>query len=90
MRKGPFYIPESTKLKIGPYFITKFVCSDGKECVCLTTVTQALCNSFQVFELPSVFRDIRKLEEIIILKRLLFKNVKIMPKSGSKNERCNP
>ena len=67
---------------MGPYFITRFVCSDGKECVCLTTVpTQALCNNFQVFELPSAFRNTRKLEQIIILKRLLFQNVKIMPKS---------
>ena len=41
---------------------------------------QAVCNNLQIFELPSRFRDLRKLEKIIIVKRLLFKKVTTMPK----------
>ena len=40
----------------------------------------AVCNSLQIFELPSRFRDLRKLEKIIIAKRLLLKKVTIMQK----------
>ena len=61
------------------------VCStDGKLYICITchekllkgTVPgQAVCNDFQIFELPSRFCDFWKLEKIIIPKQLLFKKV---------------
>ena len=66
------------------------LCSaDGKQYICMTchkkllkgTVpAQAVCNNLQIFELPSRFHDLRKLEKIIIAKRLLFKKVTIMAK----------
>ena len=66
------------------------VCSaDGKQYICITchnklprgTVSvQAVCNSLQILELPSRFRNLQKLEKIIIAKRLLFKKMTIMPK----------
>ena len=66
------------------------VCSaDGKQYICIkchkkllkgTVPAQAVCNNLQIFKLPSRFRDLRKLEKIIIAKRLLFKKVTIMPK----------
>ena len=65
------------------------VCSaDGKQCICIichkkllkgTVPAQAVCNNLQIFELPSRFRDLQKLEKVIIAKRLLFKKVTIMP-----------
>ena len=63
--------------------------ADGKQYICITchkkllkgiVPAQAVCNNLQTFELPSRFRDLRKLEKIIIAKRLLFKKVTIMPK----------
>ena len=63
--------------------------ADGKQYICITchkkllkgTVpAQAVCNNLQIIELPSRFRDLRKLEENIIAKRLLLKKVTIMPK----------
>ena len=66
------------------------VCSaDGKQYVCITchkellkgtVLAQAVCNNLQIFELPSRFRDLRKLEKIIIAKRLLLKKMTIMAK----------
>ena len=90
IKTGPLYIPENKyQVKNSSVFHYEVCSSDRKQCVCLTchkkllegTVPeQALCNSLQVFELPSAFRDIRNLEKIIILKRFLFKYVAIMPK----------
>ena len=78
------------------------VCSaDGKQYICITChkkllketmPAQAVSNNLQIFELPSRFRDLRKLEKIIIATRLLFKKVKIMPNGQCpkiKGEICN-
>ena len=59
-------------------FDYNFCSSDGKQFVCLTyhrklLKGQPVYNNLQVVELPGAFRDIRKLENIIISKRLLFK-----------------
>ena len=57
-----------------------------------TMPAQAVCNNLQILELPSRFRDLRKLEKIIIAKPLLFKKVTIMPKGQcpkSKGAICN-
>ena len=53
---------------------------------------QTASNNLQIFELPSRFRDLRKLEKFIIARRLLFKKVKIMPNGQCpkiKGEICN-
>ena len=53
---------------------------------------QTVSNNLQIFELPSRFRDLRKLEKFIIARRLLFKKVKIMPNGQCpkiKGEICN-
>ena len=39
-----------------------------------------MCNDLDVFNLPDQFSDIRRLEKIIISKRLLYKKITIMPK----------
>ena len=78
------------------------VCSaDGKQYICITChkkllketmPAQAVSNNLQIFEQPSRFRDLRKLEKIIIATRLLFKKVKIMPNGQCpkiKGEICN-
>ena len=54
------------------------VCSaDGKQYIFITchqkllkgnVPAQAVCNNLQIFELPSRFRDLQKLEKIIIVK----------------------
>ena len=64
--------------------------ADGKQYICIichkkslkgTVPAQTVCNNLQIFELSSRFRDLRKLEKIIIAKQLLFKKVTIMPKA---------
>ena len=41
---------------------------------------QAVCNMLEVSELPKQFRDIRRLERVLIARRVLFKKISIMPK----------
>ena len=41
----------------------------------------AVLNKLQIFDLPKESSDIRKLEKVLVAKRLLFKKITIMPKS---------
>ena len=53
---------------------------------------QAVCNMPKVCKLPKEFRDIRKLESVLIARRFLFKKISIMPKGRSpklKGALCN-
>ena len=65
---------------------------DGKSYICKTCgkklkqnciPCQAVCNMLEVSELPEEFRDIRRLERVLIARRLLFKKISIMPKCQS-------
>ena len=65
---------------------------DGKSYICKTCGKklkqncipyQAVCNMLEVSELPEEFRDIRRLERVLIARRLLFKKISIMPKCQS-------
>ena len=89
--KWTVHIFEKNKYQVESSSVFDYtVCSaDGKQYICITchkkllkvTVpAQAVCNNLQIFELPSRFRDLRKLEKIIIAKRILFKKVTTMPK----------
>lgn len=74
---------------------------DNREYICHTCNSkllkgripcQAVSNSLRVEELPKEFRDLRKLEKVVIAKRLLFKKITIMPKGQSPKLRgsiCN-
>ena len=74
---------------------------DGREYICKTCHSkisknkvpcQAVCNDLQIYKLPDRFSDIRRLERIIISKRLLFKKVTIMSKGQApkmKGAICN-
>ena len=53
---------------------------------------QAVCNKLQLFEFPNEISCLRKLEKVIISKRLLFKKIVIMPKGQApklKGAICN-
>ena len=53
---------------------------------------QAVCNKLQHFEFPNEISHLRKLEKVIISKRLLFKKIVIMPKGQTpklKGAICN-
>ena len=53
---------------------------------------QAVCNMLEVCELPKEFTDIRRLERVLVARRLLFKKINIMPKVQSpklKGGLCN-
>ena len=89
--KRTVQILEKNKYQVDTSSVFDYMlCSaDGKQYICMTchkkllkeTVpAQAVCNNLQIFELPSRFHDLRKLEKIIIAKRLLFKKVTIMAK----------
>ena len=41
---------------------------------------QAVCNMLPVFHLQHEFRDIRRLEQLLVAMRLFFKNITIMSK----------
>ena len=74
---------------------------DGQEYVCITCNSklikgiipaQAVSNDLQIFEFPDSLSGLRKLEKVLIAKRLLFKKVTIMPKGQSPKIRgaiCN-
>ena len=74
---------------------------DDKEYVCKTchkkllknkVPCQAVANDLQIINLPERFSDIRKLEKIIIAKRILFKRITIMSKGQApkmKGAICN-
>ena len=74
---------------------------DGKEYICNTCnkklvknniPCQAVANDLQIIDLPERFSDIRKLERVIIAKRLLFKRITIMSKGQApkmKGAICN-
>ena len=74
---------------------------DGKFYICKTygkkflkncIPCQAVCNILKVSELPKEFRDIRRLERVLIARRLLFKKISIMLKGQSpklKGALCN-
>lgn len=53
---------------------------------------QTIWNKLEVFHLPHEFRDIRRLEKVLIARRLLFKKATILPKCESldlKGATCN-
>ena len=53
---------------------------------------QAVSNKLAVELLPNEFRDLRRLERVLVAKRILFKKVTVMPKGQSpkvKGSMCN-
>ena len=53
---------------------------------------QAVVNKLDVVELPKLFQDIRRLERLLVSRRILFKKVTVMPKGKSlkmKGSICN-
>ena len=53
---------------------------------------QAVANRLNVVELPKLFQDIRRLERLLVSRRILFKKVTVMPKGKSlkiKGSICN-
>ena len=62
---------------------------DGNFYICMTCrkklkknciPCQAVYNQLQLCELPKEFRDIQRLEKVIVARRLHFKKISIMPK----------
>ena len=53
---------------------------------------QAVANRLNVAELPKLFQNIRRLERLFVLRRILFKKVAVIPKGKSlkiKGSICN-
>ena len=46
------------------------------------TPRQAVCNKLEIGGIPQVFQDLRRLEEVLISKRILFKKIAIMHGKG--------
>ena len=44
---------------------------------------QAVANRLNVAELPKLFQNIRRLERLLVLRRILFKKVAVIPKGKS-------
>ena len=49
---------------------------------------QAVCNMLEVSELPKEFRNIRRLERVLIARQLLFKRITIIAKGQSPKLKC--
>jgi len=71
------------------HFLSKVESFDGKEYIYTTCHSklkkgkippQAVSNNLQIFSLPESICTLRRLEKVIIAKRILFKRVTIMPK----------
>ena len=67
------------------------VSSDNTCDLCLTchrhllknkTPCQAVCNKLEIADLPQVFQNLRRLEKVLISKRILFKKIAIMHGKG--------
>ena len=82
-------------------FLWRVESYDGREYICLTCHSkllkrkvpcQSVYNKLQIFELPNELAELRKLEKVIIAKRLLYEKVTIMPRGQSpkmKGTICN-
>ena len=75
------------------FYVAHIVSFNDKEYICLTcdkklikseVLCQAVCNKLEVFDFPPYFPKLRRLEKVVIAKRLLFKKVVIMPKGQSR------
>ena len=85
----------------GHIFQSRVFSINNKEYICKTCdskllrnkiPSQAVCNDLKVVKMPERFFNIRKLEKVLISKRLLFKKIAIMPKGQSPKMRgtiCN-
>ena len=69
-------------LEIPPLFCIKsfdsstYICKTcGKKCQKMEIPSQSVSNKLEVFDLPTEFQSIRKLERVLIAKRVLFKRI---------------
>ena len=70
-----------------------YICTACDEALPKNSVPcQAVANRLNVLELPKLFQDIRRLERLLVSRRILFKKVTVMPKGKSlkiKGSICN-
>ena len=83
------------------FYVAHVKSFNGKKYICLTcdkklvkseVPCQAVCNKLQIFDFPPYLPKLRRLEKVLIAKRLLFKKIAIMPKGQSpklKGAICN-
>ena len=99
------FIIYGNKVYIYPLFdqssLTFVESFDGRFYICNTctkriktgsTPCQAVSNSLEVYDFPEDLKNIRRLERVLIARRLLFKKIHIMPKGQSpkmKGAVCN-
>ena len=67
------------------------ISSDNACYICLTchkyllrnkTPCQAVCNKLEIGDIPQVFQDLRRLDKVLVSKRILFKKITIMHGKG--------
>ena len=70
-----------------------YICTTCDKALCKISVPcEAVANRLNVVELPKLFQDIRRLERLLVSRRILFKKVTVMPKGKSlkiKGSICN-
>ena len=73
-------------------YIVSIVSSDHACYICLTchkhllrnkTPCQAVCNKVEIGDIPQVFQDLRRLEKVLISKRLLLRKLLLCMAKGS-------
>ena len=89
------------KYSVGENIISMVKSYDDNSYICTTcdkalpknsVPCQAVANRLNVVELPKLFQDIRRLERLLVSRRILFKKVTVMPKGKSlkiKGSICN-
>ena len=66
---------------VKPYDDNYYICTTCDEALRRNSVPcQAVANRLNVVELPKLLQDIRRLERLLVSRRILFKKLTVMPK----------
>ena len=88
-----YSVDENIIFMVKSYDDNYYICTTCDKALRKNSVPcQAVANRLNVVELPKLFQDIRRLERLLVSRRILFKKVTVMPKGKSlkiKGSICN-
>ena len=88
-----YSVDENIIFMVKSYDDNYYICTTCDKALRKNSVScQAVTNRLMLLELPKLFQDIRRLERLLVSRRILFKKVTVMPKGKSlkiKGSICN-
>ena len=88
-----YSVDENIIFMVKSYDDNYYICTTCDKALCKISVPcEAVANRLNVVELPKLFQDIRRLERLLVSRRILFKKVTVMSKGKSlktKGSICN-